>query len=63
MGYINNKKIIDSLQTIKDVCDENYSDNGKCENCPFEVEGVCGITDLYPMNWRILEYKEFRALG
>ena len=62
MRKIDNKQILYSLGVIKEVCKENTSNDG-CKTCPFEVEGVCGITDLNPCNWKILDYTKFQALG
>lgn len=65
---VNGENIITSLKIIKQVCEDNQSTNGK--NCPFNVdtdsnckECLCGITDLEPDNWKILEYTRFQALG
>lgn len=62
---VNGESIITSLKIIKQVCEDNYE---QCGRCPFAVdtsehEFVCGITDLEPNNWKILEYKKFQALG
>lgn len=65
---VNGENIITSLKIIKQVCEDNQSTNGK--NCPFNVdtdsnckECLCGINDLEPNNWKILEYTRFQALG
>lgn len=58
MERIDGEKIIESLHVIKKVCEEHEG----CEKCPFEVQGICGITDLEPQNWKISEYKKFQAL-
>lgn len=61
---VNEESIITALKIIKQVCEDNRSDHTKC---PFSVGGdkkfSCGITDLEPDNWNILEYKKFQALG
>lgn len=65
---VNGENIITSLKIIKQVCEYNQSTNGR--NCPFNVDTdsnckkcLCGITDLEPNNWKILEYTRFQALG
>ncbi len=66
---VNGKSIITALKIIKQVCEDNIETKGS--NCPFNTyndynvvcEGSCGITDLEPNNWQILEYKKFQALG
>lgn len=62
MRKIEPKQIVYSLNVIKEVCEEHCSNDG-CKACPFEVEGVCGIKDLDPCNWKILNYTKFQALG
>ena len=60
---INGETIIESLKVIQKVCSDNFSEeNGNCSRCPFEIDGVCGIIDLFPMSWKISEYKKFKAL-
>lgn len=61
---VNGKSIITSLKIIKQVCEDNGSD---CVSCPFSIDvsdkpSVCGIGDIDPCNWKILEYKKFQAL-
>lgn len=64
---INGENIITSLKIIKRVCEDNMKTGGT--NCPFNInndcisECTCGITDIEPDNWKILEYKKFQALG
>jgi len=66
---VNGKSIITALKIIKQVCEDNRETNGS--HCPFNTcndyndgcEGNCGITDLEPDNWKVLEYKKFQALG
>lgn len=57
----NGEEIINALKVIKEVCENNFS-NDKCKTCPFEVDDVCGVTDLSPCNWKVSEYKKFQAL-
>lgn len=62
---VNGKSIITALKIIQQVCKDN---GGGCINCPFCIESPngtigCGIGDLDPCNWKILEYKKFQALG
>lgn len=63
---VNGKSIVTSLKIIQQVCRDNT--NSGCKNCPMNVEVsencyTCGVTDLEPQNWKILEYKKFQALG
>ena len=64
---VNGENIITSLKIIKQVCEDNRATNGS--SCPFNVDSDCshkcncGITDLEPDNWKILEYTRFQALG
>ena len=58
MERIDSEKIIESLHVIKKVCEDHEG----CKKCPFEVQGICGINDLPPHNWKISEYKKFQAL-
>lgn len=66
---VNGKSIVTSLKIIKQVCEDNRETKGS--HCPFNIcndydfgcEGSCGITDLEPNNWQILEYKKFQVLG
>ena len=66
MERIDGEKIIESLHVIQKVCNDNLEANewGNCisTKCPFEVDGVCAITDLRPDDWKISEYKKFQAL-
>ena len=64
---VNGENIITSLKIIKQVCEDNRATNGSY--CPFNVdkdcnhECTCGIVDLEPDNWKVLEYTRFQALG
>lgn len=64
---VNGENIITSLKIIKQVCEDNRATNGS--NCPFNIDSdcnhecTCGITDLEPDNWKVLEYTRFQALG
>ncbi len=60
---VNGKSIITSLKIIKQVCENNIKES--CVYCPMFInsEYSCGIIDLEPHNWRILEYEKFQALG
>lgn len=60
---VKGKSIITALKIIKQVCEDNIENMGHCADCPFFVNNVCGITDLEPDNWEILEYEKFQALG
>ena len=64
---VNGENIITALKIIKQVCEDNRATKGS--NCPFNVDSdcsrecTCGINDLEPDNWKILEYTRFQALG
>ena len=63
---VNGESIITSLKIIKQVCEDNL--NSDCKNCPMYIEvspdySTCGVIDIQPHNWKILEYKKFQALG
>lgn len=62
---INGKSNITSLKIIKQVCKDNLNEKGNCGNCPFFVDqsDCCGIENMTPDNWKILEYTKFQALG
>ncbi len=62
---INGKSIITSLKIIKHICEDNLNRKGNCDNCPFFVDqsDCCGIVNMTPDNWKILEYTKFQALG
>lgn len=49
---MNLKEIESALITLKNMCDTYVS---HCENCPCydEEAHVCGITNLFPCNWKI----------
>lgn len=57
----NKEQIIEALKTIQEVCNENNND---CECCPlYACEGICGVMDLSPDNWKINDPNEiWRAL-
>lgn len=65
---VNGKSIVTSLKIIQQVCRDNQETKGSY--CPFNTcndynvgcDGSCGITDLEPDNWKVLEYKQFQAL-
>ena len=42
-------KLVEALHVIQDECKENEG----CRNCPMIVDGVCGIMDTEPCDWRI----------
>ena len=50
--------IIDALRVIQDVCKES---EGNCEYCPFWID-ECGISANEPMQWKIQQAYQFRAL-
>lgn len=64
---VNGENIITALKIIKQVCEDNQQ-NTRGSNCPFNIDSdcthecTCGITDLEPDNWKILEYTRFQAL-
>lgn len=60
---VNGKSIITALKIIKQVCEDNIEES--CVNCPMFInsECCCGVTDLEPHNWKILEYEKFQAFG
>lgn len=63
------ERIINALKTIQQVCRDNVDKgNVGCKKCPLSIEighhiYECGITNLQPDNWKILDYKGFKALG
>lgn len=55
-------KIINSLQTIHNLCSYKQEQES-CKECPFEISGSCGIIDTYPCNWKIFEPKKWQVLS
>lgn len=58
---VNEKEIVRALQTIQQVCRENY----ECSDCPFLIDGLnirkCGISENDPDHWRINTHSEWKA--
>lgn len=56
------EKILEALQTIKDVCTEQAEGVDLCNRCPFgDGDGLCKILDEIPKDWRIGPTEVWRA--